>query len=232
MLKQLRPALMSVLAFTIITGFIFPFAITGIAQGIFPKQARGSLITQDGKTIGSELIGQTFAQAGYFHTRPSAAGSGYDASASSGTNLGPTSSKLIKGIEDDPKTKDTDESYAGIPQLAAAYRKENNLAADAPVPADAVTRSASGLDPEITPENAALQIPRVAQARKISEDDVRKLVSDNTAGRTLGLLGEPRVNVLSLNLALNKTAPATVPTPAPSPTPAASPTTAATPAAP
>lgn len=216
---------MSVLAFTIITGFLFPFAVTGIAQGIFPKQARGSLIVQDGKTIGSEIIGQSFAQPGYFHSRPSAAGSGYDASASSGTNLGPTSSKLIKGIPDDPKTKDADESYAGIPQLAAAYRKENNLAANAPVPADAVTRSASGLDPEISPENAALQVPRVAAARKLSPDDVQKLVSENTAGRTLGLLGEARVNVVLLNLALDKAAPTTTPTPAPSP--AASPAPAA-----
>ena len=223
---------MSVLAFTIITGFLFPFAVTGIAQGIFPKQARGSLIVKDGKTIGSEIIGQPFAQPGYFHSRPSAAGSGYDASASSGTNLGPTSSKLIKGIEDDPKTKDTDESYAGIPQLAAAYRKENNLSANAPVPADAVTRSASGLDPEMTPENAALQAPRVAAARKISSDDVQKLISENTSGRTLGLLGEARVNVVLLNLALDKAAPATIPTPAPSPSPspAASPTPAASPA--
>ena len=216
MLKQLRPALMSVLAFTIITGFLFPFAVTGIAQGIFPKQARGSLIVQNGKTIGSEIIGQSFAQPGYFHSRPSAAGNGYDASASSGTNLGPTSSKLIKGIPDDPKTKE-DESYAGIPQLAAAYRKENNLSANAPVPADAVTRSASGLDPEITPENAALQAPRVAAARKISPDDVQKLISENTSGRTLGLLGEPRVNVVLLNLDLDRAAPATIPTPAPSP---------------
>jgi K+-transporting ATPase ATPase C chain len=215
MLKQLRPALMSVLAFTIITGFLFPFAVTGIAQGLFPKQARGSLIEQNGKIIGSELIGQTFTQPGYFHSRPSAAGSGYDAGASGGTNLGPTSSKLIKGIEDDPKTKDTDESYAGIPQLAAAYRKENNLTANAPVPADAVTRSASGLDPEISPENALIQVSRVATARKISEDEVRKLVAENTSGRTLGLIGEPRVNVLLLNLALDKTAPTTKPAPTP-----------------
>ena len=206
MLKQLRPALISVLAFTIITGFIFPFLITGIAQVIFPNQARGSLITQDGKIIGSELIGQTFAQPGYFHSRPSAAGGGYDAGASGGTNLGPTSSKLVKGIEDDPKTKDADESYSGIPQLAAAYRKENGLAPDAPVPADAVTRSASGLDPEISPENAALQAPRVATARKMTEDNVRKLISENTSGRTLGILGEPRVNVLRLNLALDTAA--------------------------
>lgn len=206
MLKQLRPALISVLAFTIITGFIFPFLITGIAQVIFPNQARGSLITQDGKIIGSELIGQTFTQPGYFHSRPSAAGGGYDAGASGGTNLGPTSSKLVKGIEDDPKTKDADESYSGIPQLAAAYRKENGLAPDAPVPADAVTRSASGLDPEISPENAALQAPRVATARKMTEDNVRKLISENTSGRTLGILGEPRVNVLRLNLALDTAA--------------------------
>ncbi|MBC8104067.1 MAG: K(+)-transporting ATPase subunit C [Cytophagales bacterium] len=219
MLRQLRPALMSVLAFTIITGLFFPFAITGISQVLFPKQARGSLIEQNGKIIGSELIGQTFAQPGYFHSRPSAAGGGYDAGASSGSNLGPTSSKLIKGIEDDPATKDADESYSGIPQLAVAYRKENNLAADASVPADAVTRSASGLDPEISPENAALQAPRVAAARKLGEDAVRKLVDENTAGRTLGLFGEPRVNVVLLNLALDKAAPDSKPKPAASPAP-------------
>lgn len=210
---------MSVLAFTIITGFLFPFVITGIAQVIFPKQAKGSLIVQNGKTLGSELIGQSFAQPGYFHSRPSAAGSGYDASSSGGTNLGPTSSKLIQGIKDDPKTKE-DESFAGIPQLAEAYRKENNLAADALVPADAVTRSASGLDPQISPENATLQVPRVAKARGLSEEAVQKLVAATAEGRQLGVLGEARVNVVLLNMALDKAAPTTVPSPIPTASPA------------
>lgn len=203
MLKQLRPALMSVLAFTILTGLVFPFLITSIAQVVFPKQARGSLIEQNGKIVGSEIIGQNFTKPEYFHPRPSAAGSGYDAAASSGTNLGPTSSKLINGIADDPKTKDTDESYAGVKQLAETYRKENNLPDNTPVPADAVTRSASGLDPHISPENAALQIGRVAKARGLSDSQVQGLVSTYTEGRTLGVLGDLRVNVLLLNRALD-----------------------------
>lgn len=203
MLKQLRPALMSVLAFTVLTGFIFPLVITLVAQVVFPKQANGSLIKEGDKIIGSELIGQTFTKPEYFHSRPSAAGSGYDAAASSGTNLGPTSKKLIAGLPDDPATKDTDESYAGIPQLAEAYRKENGLAANAEIPADAVTRSASGLDPHISPENAALQVARVAKARGVGEDAVRQLVAQHTEGRTLGILGEPRVNVVRLNHALD-----------------------------
>lgn len=202
MLKQLRPAIMSVLAFTILTGLIFPAVITVLSQLAFPVQAKGSLVERDGKIVGSSLIGQNFASAKYFHPRPSAAGSGYDAGASSGTNLGPTSSKLIKGIEDDPKTK-ADESFAGIPQLAAAYRKENNLASSTRLPADAVTRSASGLDPQISPANADLQVARVAKARGISVEKVRELVAQNTDARQLGVLGEPRVNVLQLNLALD-----------------------------
>lgn len=204
MLKQLRPAITSVFAFTLLTGLIFPLVITAVAQTLFPYQAKGSLIQQNGKVIGSELIGQNFAASRYFHPRPSAAGSGYDASNSSGTNLGPTSSKLLKGIADDPKTKDTDESFAGIPQLAKAYREENGLAANTSLPADAVTRSASGLDPHISPANAALQAARVAKARSVSEDNVKKLIVQNTEGRQFGILGEPRVNVLKLNLALDK----------------------------
>lgn len=213
MLQQLRPAIMSVLVFTILTGLIFPFAITGIAQTVFPRQAKGSLIERDGKVIGSGLIGQPFAVPGYFHPRPSAAGNGYNTgkpedpyTGSSGTNLGPTSSKLMKGMEDDPKTKETDESYAGIPQLAKAYREENQLAAHAPVPADAVTRSASGLDPHISPANANLQVTRVARARGLNEEQVRRLVVENTEGRQFGFLGEPRVNVLKLNLSLDRAA--------------------------
>jgi K+-transporting ATPase ATPase C chain len=211
MLKQLRPALMSVLVLTILTGLLFPGVATGLAQVMFPKQAHGSLLEENGKVVGSALMGQPFSAPGYFHPRPSAAGNGYNAgkpddayTGSSGTNLGPTSSKLIKGIEDDPKTKDTDESYSGIPQLVKAYREENGLAADAKVPADAVTRSASGLDPHISPENAALQVARVAKARGLSEDAVRALVAQNTEGRTLGVIGDARMNVLNLNRALDK----------------------------
>jgi K+-transporting ATPase ATPase C chain len=204
MLKQLRPAIMSVLAFTILCGFVFPFVITAIAQAAFRHQTNGSLIEQNGKVIGSELIAQGFTKPEYFHPRPSAAGSGYDATSSGGTNLGPTSDKLINGIHKKlPNGKDDPSNFDGIKDLAAAYRKENNLTADAPVPADAVTRSASGLDPHISPANAALQAPRVAQARHMTTDAVMATVREHTEGRQLGFLGEPRVNVLMLNLALD-----------------------------
>ncbi|MES2462738.1 MAG: K(+)-transporting ATPase subunit C [Armatimonadota bacterium] len=206
MLKQLRPALVSVLAFTVLTGFLFPAVIWALGNAVFPRQALGSLIESDGKVIGSEIIGQNFAHPEYFHPRPSAAGSGYDAAASSGTNLGPTSRKLIEGAADDAATKDTDESYAGVKQLVAAYRAENGLPANMPVPADAVTRSASGLDPHISAENAALQAGRVARARGITEGDVRRLVAAHTEGRTFGILGERRVNVVLLNRDLDNAA--------------------------
>lgn len=202
-MKLIRPAIMLVLAFVVVTGFIFPAVIWGIGQAAFPHQANGSLIKDaKGNVVGSELIGQNFAKPEYFHPRPSAAGSGYDANNSSGTNLGPTSDKLINGIADDPKTKDTDETYLGIKQLAEQYRKENGLAPDAILPADAVTRSGSGLDPHISPENAMLQASRVAQTRGMSVDDVKKLIEENTEGRLAGVYGDPRVNVLKLNLAL------------------------------
>jgi K+-transporting ATPase ATPase C chain len=154
--------------------------------------------------VGSALIGQTFTKAEYFHPRPSAAGAGYDAANSSGTNLGPTSDKLIHGIKDDPATKDVDESYPGFVDLAKAYREENGLAPDAMIPADAATRSGSGLDPEISAANAELQVVRVAKARHLPEERVRQLVVGHEQGRLLGLLGEPRVNVLLLNLALEQ----------------------------
>ncbi len=202
MIKQLRPAIMSVLLITVLTGLIFPAIITVLSQMAFPAQAKGSLIERNGKVVGSTLIGQNFASPKYFHPRPSAAGSGYDAGASSGTNLGPTSSKLLKGIEDDPKTK-ADESFAGLPQLAATYRKENDLESSTRLPADAVTRSASGLDPQISPANAELQAARVAKARGISVETVKQLIAQNTDARQLSVLGEPRVNVLQLNLALD-----------------------------
>jgi len=205
MLRELKPAILLVLVFVVLTGIAFPLVMTGVSKAIFPSQANGSLIEKDGKVIGSSLIGQNFADPKYFHPRPSSAGSGYDAANSSGTNLGPTSGKLIDGIH--KKTadgKDDPGNFDGLVDLATAYRKENGLAENTPVPADAVTRSGSGLDPEISPANAELQVARVAKARSLSVDAVKKLVTENTAGRTLGVLGEPRVNVLKLNLALDK----------------------------
>ena len=200
---------MSVLVFVVLTGLLFPAVVTGIARAAFPKQANGSLIVENGQVTGSDLIGQNFVAPRYFHPRPSAAGSGYDASNSSGTNLGPTSDKLINGIHKKlPNGKDDPGNFDGVKDLAAAYRTENGLPADAPLPADAVTRSASGLDPEISPANAMLQAPRVAKARGLGVDRVTALVAENTQGRTFGLLGEPRVNVLRLNMALDAIAPA------------------------
>jgi K+-transporting ATPase ATPase C chain len=204
MLRQLRIAIRSVLVMMVVLGFLFPLLITAIAQIAFRHQANGSLIGSGGKVVGSELIGQSFASPGYFHPRPSAAGSGYDAASSSGTNLGPTSDKLVNGIHRKlPNGNEDPGNFDGIKDLAAAYRKENGLPPNAPVPADAVTRSASGLDPEISPANAYAQVARVAKARQMSEDRVRKLVASNMTGRQFGLLGEPRVNVLRLNLALD-----------------------------
>ena len=204
MLRQLRPALVSVVTLTVLCGFVFPLAITGIAQLGFHHQANGSLIVRDGRIVGSRLIGQGFSGPRYFHPRPSAAGGGYEPTASAGTNLGPTSDKLVNGIhrklangQDDPG------DFDGIRDLARAYRQENGLPADAPLPADAVTRSGSGLDPDISPANAALQVARVARARGLPVEVVRSLVLKRTEERTLGVLGEPRVNVLELNLALD-----------------------------
>jgi len=186
----------------VLFGFAFPYAIYSIAQVAFPRQANGSMIVVNGNTIGSELIGQNFSKPEYFHPRPSAAGNGYDAANSGGTNLGPTSDKLINGVPDDPTTK-ADESYAGIKQLAEQYRKENGLPANTIVPVDAVTRSASGLDPDISVENAMLQAQRIASARGSSLDRVQQLIKRNTAEPFAGVFGEPRVNVLKINLALD-----------------------------
>ena len=154
-MKHLRPAILLTLFFVAVTGIAFPVVVWAVGRVAFPSQAEGSLLRDaQGKVIGSTLIGQSFSKPAYFHPRPSAAGSGYDAANSSGTNLGPTSDKLINGIKDDPATKDVDESYPGIRDLAQAYRAENGLAADAVLPADTVTRSGSGLDPDISPAAA------------------------------------------------------------------------------
>jgi len=190
MLSELKPAIMITIVFTLLTGILYPLAVTGAAQAMFHKQANGSLIEQNGKVIGSELIGQGFAKPEYFHPRPSAAGNGYDAANSSGSNLGPTNSALS-----DRLTKD-----------AAQFRKDNP-SFSGPIPADAITASASGLDPEITPANALAQSARVAAARGASADAIQNLVASNTQSRDLGVLGEPRVNVLKLNLALDQAFP-------------------------
>ena len=203
--NQLRPALALTLFFVVLTGLAFPAVVWGIGRVAFPEQAAGSLLRDSqGQVIGSKLIGQSFSKPEYFHPRPSAAGAGYDAANSSGTNLGPTSDKLVHGIADDPTTPNVDETYLGFEDLADLYRKENGLPATAVIPADAATRSASGLDPDISPANAALQVARVASARGLTTERVRQLVAAHTGERWLGLLGEPRVNVLELNLALDQ----------------------------
>ncbi len=205
MLRQLRTAIVGVLVMMVVFGLLFPLLITAIAQAVFRHQANGSLIERGGKVVGSELIGQSFAAPGYFHPRPSAAGNGYDAASSGGTNLGTTSDKLINGVHRKlPNGKDDPSNFEGIRDLAAAYRKENGLAPGAKIPADAVTRSASGLDPDISPANAYAQAARIAKAREMSENGVRAFVSSHIAGRQFGVFGEPRVNVLQLNLALDE----------------------------
>ncbi len=187
MLKELRPAILITLIFTAITGLLYPLAITGIAQAVFPSAANGSLIEANGRVIGSALIGQSFAKPEYFHPRPSAAGNnGYDAAASSGSNLGPTNPALEKRLK----------------ESAGLFRKENPTFSG-PIPADAITTSGSGLDPHISPANALAQVARVAAARKVAPEQVAALVNRVTEERQLWILGEPRVNVLNSNLALD-----------------------------
>ncbi len=199
-----RPALISVPLLSILTGLIFPVALAVPAHLFFPEQARGSLIVRNGLLLGSRLIGQRSQQPGDFHPRPSAAGAGYDALASGGTNLGPTNPKLRDGANDDPTTPTADESFVGVLQLASQFRAENGLSTTQQVPIDAVTRSGSGLDPHISVANANLQVARVARERGFTEEQVRRVVQQHTSYPQLGFIGSARVSVLELNLALDK----------------------------
>jgi K+-transporting ATPase ATPase C chain len=240
MITELGPGLRLTLAFTILTGLLYPAAMTGLSELIFPKQAKGSLVTVNGTVVGSSLIGQSFTRPEYFHPRPSAAGNGYDATASSGTNLGPTSAKLLHGLTTtDDKGKET-VAFDGIESRVVHYCLDNHIpyesstpldqfkdsqgnlddaklidafndakgplvfTAKQPIPQDAITASSSGLDPHISPRNAEIQAARVAQARGVSPDQVKASIPQFTDRADLGFLGEPRVNVLLLNLELDR----------------------------
>lgn len=187
-LQELRPAIVLLAALSLLTGIAYPYAITGLARALFPWQANGSLLVEDGKIVGSDLVGQSFTSPAYFHGRPSAAGAGYDGASSSGSNLGPTSAALIDRVKG-----------------AVEDLREESPAA--PIPADLVTASGSGLDPHISPEAAARQAARIAEARGLAPERVRALIAQATEGRTLGILGEPRVNVLRLNRLLDQEKP-------------------------
>jgi K+-transporting ATPase ATPase C chain len=240
MLKELGPGFRLTLAFTVLTGFLYPAVMTGISQLIFPAKANGSLVTVNGKVAGSSLIGQNFSKPEYFHPRPSSAGNGYDATASSGSNLGPTSAKLIHGAtQTDDKNNET-VAFDGINLRIVHYCLDNDIpyessmpldqfkdakgnldevklikafndektplvfTAKESIPPDAVTGSSSGLDPHISPANAELQAVRVAKSRSASLDQVKQLIAEFTEGADLGFLGEPRVNVLHLNIAVDQ----------------------------
>jgi K+-transporting ATPase ATPase C chain len=240
MFKELKPGFMMMVVMTVLTGLLYPAVITVIAQVIFPKQANGSLIVSNGQVIGSRLIGQNFTKPEYFQPRPSSAGGGYDPTASAGSNLGPTSAKLINGTTKKNEKGNEVADFLGIKARIVHYCLDNEIPYDSsvpldsfkdaqgnlddakliaafndekapmvftpktPIPADAVTASASGLDPHISPANAQVQAGRVAKARGVSTDQVQALVAQHTEGRDLGFLGEPRVNVLELNLALDQ----------------------------
>jgi K+-transporting ATPase ATPase C chain len=194
--KQLRPAILLTIVFIVVTGFVYPGIVTGLARVLFPHQASGSLVTMNGQVIGSRLIGQQFAEAWYFNPRPSAAGAGYDATASGGSNKGPTDRKLADTLIAGAVAK---AESAGVPKVR--------------VPSDMATVSASGLDPDISPANALFQVGGVAAARGVDTSRIADLVRSHIVGRQLGFLGEPRVNVLELNLALDSVAPKTASTP-------------------
>jgi K+-transporting ATPase ATPase C chain len=240
MLKELGPGLRLTVAFTILTGLLYPAVMTGVSELIFPRQANGSLITVNGKLVGSSLIGQNFAKPEYFHPRPSAAGNGYDATASGGTNFGPTSAKLLRGTTktDDKKNEVVD--FDGISLRIVHYAVDNGIPYESsvpldqfkdahgdlddvklikafnddkaplllkskqPIPSDAVTASSSGLDPQISITNAEIQAARVAKARGVTAEQVKALIPQFTDREDLGFLGEPRVNVLLLNIALDQ----------------------------
>jgi potassium-transporting ATPase KdpC subunit len=199
-LVQLWISVVATIATAILCCGVYPVIVWGLGQAMFSKQANGSLVTNSaGNVVGSRLIGQSFTLPQYFHPRPSA--NGYDPTSTGGTNLGPTSDKLINGVHGQANAAN---NFDGVADLVKAYRTENGLAADAPVPADAVTRSGSGCDPHISVANAMLQAPRVAKARDLTVDEVKGLIDENTDGPDLGFLGEKGVNVLSLNLALDE----------------------------